>query len=47
LRAAFDIRISGDYEVDANITNQLVTDMINQAREFLEAAQKYLDMQQP
>ena len=47
LRAGFDIRISGDYEVEANITNQLVIDMINQAREFLEAAQKYLDMQQP
>ena len=42
LRAGFDARISGDYDVDTNITNQFVADMINQAREFLEAAQKYL-----
>jgi len=45
LRAGFDTRISGDYDVDSNITNQLVADMINQAREFLEAAQKYLKKQ--
>jgi hypothetical protein len=32
--------------VDTNITNQLVADMINQAREFLEAAQEYLEKQQ-
>lgn len=43
LRSGFDLRISGDYDVDTNITNDLVTDMINQAREFLEAAQEYLD----
>lgn len=43
LRAGFDARISGDYDIDSNITNQLVADMINQAREFLDAAQKYLE----
>lgn len=43
LRAGFDARISGDYDVDTNITNQFVADMINQAREFLEAAQNYLN----
>lgn len=42
LRAGFDARISGDYDVDTNITNQFVADMINQAREFLETAQEYL-----
>jgi len=43
LRAGFDARISGDYDVDTNITNQFVAEMINQAREFLVAAQEYLD----
>lgn len=42
LRAGFDARISGDYDVDTNITNEFVADMINQAREFLETAQEYL-----
>ena len=42
LRAGFDARISGDYDVDTNITNQFVAAMINQAREFLETAQEYL-----
>ena len=42
LRAGFDARISGDYDVDTNITDQLVADMISQAREFLETAQDYL-----
>ena len=42
LRAGFDARISGDYDVDTNINNRLVADMINQAREFLETAQDYL-----
>lgn len=45
LRAGFDARISGDYDVNSNITDQLVADMIIQAREFLEAAQKYLKKQ--
>jgi uncharacterized protein (UPF0332 family) len=42
LRAGFDARISGDYDVDTNITKQFVADMIHQAREFLETAQDYL-----
>jgi len=42
LRSGFDARISGDYDVDTNITNELVSDMINQAREFLDTARKYL-----
>ena len=46
LRSGFDLRISGDYEVDTNISNQLVVDMINQAREFLESAWGYLEKQQ-
>ena len=46
LRAGFDLHITGDYEVDTNITNQLIVIMINQAREFLEAAQNYLGRQQ-
>lgn len=45
LRAGFDARISGDYDVDTNITSNLIADMINQAREFLEAAYKYLEQQ--
>jgi len=40
---AFDVRVSGDYEVDTGISMTIVADMINQAREFLEAARKYLD----
>jgi uncharacterized protein (UPF0332 family) len=42
LRAGFDTRISGDYDVDTNISQEIVADMINQAREFMEAAQKYI-----
>jgi uncharacterized protein (UPF0332 family) len=42
LRAGFDARISGDYDVDTNITNEFVAEMINQARDFLAAAQTYL-----
>jgi len=45
LRAGFDARISADYDVDTNITNNFIADMINQAREFLEAAQDYLKKQ--
>lgn len=43
LRAGFDLRITGDYEVDTNITNPLVLNMINQAREFLESARAWLE----
>jgi uncharacterized protein (UPF0332 family) len=42
LRAGFDTRISGDYDVDTGISKEIVADMINEAREFLEAAQAYL-----
>jgi uncharacterized protein (UPF0332 family) len=43
LADAFDVRISGDYEAGANIGEQIVATIINQAREFLEVAQKYLE----
>ena len=43
LRGGFDARISGDYDVDANISQELAAELINQAREFLEVAQKYLE----
>ena len=42
LRTGFDARISGDYDVDTNISNQFVADMIDQAREFLATAEDYL-----
>jgi len=43
---AFDIRVTGDYDVDESISAQLVATLINQAREFLEAARKYLGKQE-
>jgi uncharacterized protein (UPF0332 family) len=43
LRDGFDKRISGDYGVDTDIEEAVVTEMVNQAREFLEAAYKYLE----
>jgi len=42
LRAGFDTRISGDYDVDTGISEQIVAEMINEAREFLDAGKKYL-----
>ena len=42
LRDGFDKRISGDYGVDTGIEEDIAANMINQAREFLEAAQEYL-----
>ena len=42
---AFDHRIVGDYDVDADFGSDIVAEMINQAREFLEAAQAYLGSQ--
>ena len=42
LRDGFDKRITGDYGVDTGIENDIVATMINQAREFLLAAQNYL-----
>lgn len=40
-----DTRLLGDYHVNTQIEMGIVADMINQAREFLEAAQKYLENQ--
>ena len=40
---AFDKRLVGDYGVEANIEMDIAVSMINQAREFLEAARNYLD----
>lgn len=42
LRDGFEKRISGDYGVDSGIGEDIATDMINQARDFLETAQEYL-----
>ncbi len=42
LISGFDTRLISDYQVDANIETGIVTDMIHQAREFLEAARAYL-----
>lgn len=38
----FDTRLIGDYHVDTLIEKSVVADMINQAREFYDAAKKYL-----
>ena len=38
----FDTRLIGDYHVDTKIEMDAVANMINQAREFFEASQKYL-----
>ncbi len=42
LRDGFEKRISGDYGVDTEIEEAVAIEMINQARDFLEAAHKYL-----
>ena len=42
---SFDKRIVGDYGVESGIEQEIVIDMINQAREFLEAAKAYLENQ--
>jgi uncharacterized protein (UPF0332 family) len=39
----FDTRMIGDYHVDTQIEANAVADMINQAREFWEAARAYLE----
>jgi uncharacterized protein len=39
----FDTRLIGDYHVETNIEESIVANMINQAREFLEVAQEYLE----
>ena len=43
---AFDKMIAGDYDVDTEIERDVVVNVIHQAREFLEAAQEYLEKQQ-
>ena len=45
LRDGFEKRISGDYGVDTGIEESIAADLINQAREFLEAAEVYLQKQ--
>jgi uncharacterized protein len=44
LMDAFDKRLVGDYGVDASIENDVASEMISQAQEFLEAARVYLEM---
>ena len=43
LRDGFDKRISGDYGVDTGISESIVADMINHARDFLIDARKYIE----
>lgn len=45
LRDGFETRISGDYGVDTGIEEEIASNMINQAREFLQAAKTYLEKQ--
>jgi uncharacterized protein (UPF0332 family) len=40
---AFDKRLAGDYGVETDIETDVAVYMIGQAREFLEAAQAYLE----
>jgi uncharacterized protein (UPF0332 family) len=46
LRDGFDKRISGDYGIDTGISESIVADMINHARDFLMVARKYLEKQE-
>lgn len=46
LRLGFDTRLVSEYQTDTNIEAPVVSDMINQAREFLEAAREYLEKPQ-
>jgi uncharacterized protein len=39
---SFDIRVTGDYNVDENISASIVANLISQAHEFLEAAREYM-----
>lgn len=43
LRDGFEKRISGDYGVDTGIDDGIVADMINQAKDFLTDARKYIE----
>ncbi len=40
---AFDERVQGDYDIESEVDAAAVTATIQQAREFLEAAQRYLN----
>ena len=42
---SFDKRLIGDYGVDTGIERDIAAYMVNQAREFLAAAQVYLEKQ--
>lgn len=46
LIVGFDTRLVGDYQVGTNINPHAVADMIDQAKEFLVAAEAYLQRQQ-
>ena len=46
LRDGFDKRISGDYGVDTGISESIVADMINHARDFLLDAKMYIGKQE-
>ena len=39
----FDTRLIGDYHVDTKIEMDTIANMVNQAREFYEAALRYLE----
>jgi uncharacterized protein (UPF0332 family) len=41
---AFDKRIQGDYDVEVGVTSEDVTEMIEQASEFLEEARRFLTL---
>ena len=45
LRDGFEKRISGDYGVDTGIDQDVAANMINQARDFLMDARKYMEDQ--
>jgi uncharacterized protein (UPF0332 family) len=40
---AFDQRIVGDYDVSSDFDQDMISEMIEQAREFLHAARQYLE----
>jgi uncharacterized protein (UPF0332 family) len=46
LRQGFDTRLVSDYQVDHFLEASVVSDMINQAHEFLAAAREYLQKQE-
>lgn len=40
---AFDQRVVGDYDVSSGLDHEMVSEMIEQAREFLQATRMYLN----